>query len=87
MARTNMPAFQKFSAEAQIICNLADGRGGLVSNRKFYLFIVGIRIGGGLMLWIAIHLIDVYAIRLKAVARADGPRLSIRWPTFRCFLN
>ena len=32
----------------------------LVSHRKFYLFIVGIMIGGGLMLWAAIHLIDAY---------------------------
>ena len=38
----------------------ADAGGGLVSHRGFYLFIAGIWIGGGLMLWAAIHLIDVY---------------------------
>jgi hypothetical protein len=31
-----------------------------VFHRNFYIFIVGIWIGGGFMLWIAIHLIDVY---------------------------
>jgi hypothetical protein len=32
-----------------------------VSHRGFYLFIAGIWIGGGLVLWAAIHLTHVYA--------------------------
>jgi hypothetical protein len=39
----------------------ADAGGGLVSHRRFYLFIAGIWIGGGLMLWAAIHLMHAYA--------------------------
>jgi hypothetical protein len=32
-----------------------------VSNRSFYLFLLASLIAGGVMLWIAIDLIDVYA--------------------------
>jgi hypothetical protein len=38
----------------------ADAGGGLVSHRRFYLLIAAIWIGGGLMLWAAIHLMHVY---------------------------
>jgi hypothetical protein len=38
----------------------ADAGGDLVSHRRFYLLIAGIWIGGGLMLWAAIHLMHVY---------------------------
>jgi hypothetical protein len=40
--------------------SFAGAGGALVSHREFYLFIVGIILGGCLMLWAAIHLIDVY---------------------------
>jgi hypothetical protein len=40
---------------------VSDAGGGLVSHRRFYLFIAGFWIGGGLMLWAAIHLMHVYA--------------------------